>query len=257
MNFENVLNVIIPALISHPFTLALFLMGSTIANQDEKATTLNLACVISPDHLTEYQQQKNEIFRRYQDILYERDVINGPSTIIYEDGTRVNFYILFPDVIQGCAIIDVFYDPTGLLKEVHMESLPLTDEAVRAIIDEFSFTMFEFVHAVTNKDGPFAWSLANQLYAAYTQLYRYTKDPRYLKIPSQGFLFCLNKEEKEAYLAMTRSLKYDNVVDATKLIVNAMQQVIVNLPLVITVSINYVFFEYGKQKILQIFEVKK
>ncbi|MDD4212705.1 MAG: hypothetical protein PHY42_04845, partial [Bacilli bacterium] len=64
-------------------------------------------------------------------------------------------------------------------------------------------------------------------------------------------------EDKEAFLATSRLLRYDTSLQATQKIVEAMQQVIVNLPLMITITINYVFFEYGKRKIFNIVEVKK
>ncbi|MDD4212960.1 MAG: aminoglycoside 6-adenylyltransferase, partial [Bacilli bacterium] len=249
MKLKQIVEILAKSIKECHLVEALYVKGSIARNEEDEYSNINLVCVVDEANILTFQEKKLDLLRSYQEILYTHEAPTLPLVIIYEDGTEVDLTIVDSIALHETDSFQILFDPKGLLKHLIVQPLQLTDEDVRLLIDRFSYQMFEFAKAYCRGDGLYALHLAYALHQAYTQLYRYVKQPIYSKIPSKGFLMSLNHEDKEAFLATSRLLRYDTSLQATQKIVEAMQQVIVNLPLMITIAINYVFFEYGKRKI--------
>jgi len=228
---------------------ACFLKGSIADETNDEFSDVDLYFVVNEKKYDKVYQKRLKYLESYQNILYYKDVDFGNKQVVclYEDGIHIDLYFVKENNINCEGNILVIYDPKKIIKTNISSPLTLQPNEVGNIVDEFSYTMYEFYRAYKRKDYLFSFKLANALENSYLHLLRWYVEPNKSKIPLKGFMKNLPQDDLKIVMEVMKLLKYDTMLLAVKAITMYMYELVYNLPISIAEKINFDLFLFCRK----------
>jgi len=249
MKQYDLINSLIDVLVKNDMLDCAFVMGSFARGKEDDYSNIDLYLKLNIYYEDSFFNNDYRIFESYRKIIFFEKKDNHIYNIIYDDDINLIVHLTNLKDFEVTNDILKVYDPNNMLSIASNYSLEYSSKEIGNIINDLSLDCFNFIRFNLRYDLPIMFDTALSIFKKYSIILRYSKDPNSSKLKLKEILSVLTFDERKRYVEILSNLKLDSLLNAVKMILDDLSDVITKLDVNVAMYYDYDFLMYVKRKI--------
>ncbi|MDD4000045.1 MAG: hypothetical protein PHX62_04030 [Bacilli bacterium] len=233
---------------------AIYLKGSIARHEQDQFSSVDIYVIIDDKNFDRFLDKRLEYLSVYQGLLYHNFVyFKHPQVIgIYENGLKVNLFAVRGKNYSESGEIIIIFDPEKILANYQKLPLAFSPHEIGELLDNFCLNAREYYGAYQRRDALTTLSISFELFEDFASLFRIRFEAENAKMGLKNYLKKIDPESRKILTEIVTKLDLDNNLEAVKRMFIGIDSFLGRLPLKIVEHVNFDFYHYSKNLIMNI-----